>query len=361
MTNWCLKKQEKKSWLARIVSIAFYLVSGFILFSCAAPAIKTTALVPARFHQATTLKEVAVLPFDGPEGKAFSAEIEGVLAGVNIDDKQYFTLIDRTKLDKILNEQALSQTGAIDESTAAKVGKLVGAKGIYTGVITARNIANSPYTEERQDCSQYQTKYDNKGNAYQGNCISYRKWTVQCNQANATFSFTPKLISVESGTIIYSNNCVGTALAKGCPDDKGLPNAQLLLAKAMSDAKMAFKQDVAPNYVNFTIRLMESNDGVTSKEAVEKMGQALDFAKHNRLDRSCELWGEARILSPSAPALLYNLGVCAETRGDLENALDLFKKADRALNKPNDLITAAIGRASEGIKKQQILKEQIKK
>jgi len=334
---------------------------GLLLISCAPPAVKTNALVPARFHEATTLREVAVLPFDGPGGKEFAAEIEGVLASVNIDDKQYFTMIDRTKLDKILTEQALSQTGSIDESSAAKVGKLVGAKGIYAGVITARNVANTPYTEEREECSQYQTLYDKQGKAYQGSCLSYRKWTVQCSQKNATFSFTPKLISVESGRIIYSNNCVGTGSGKGCTDRGGLPSDQILLGTAISAAKMTFKKDVAPNYVLVTIRLMDSKDGITSKEAGEKLDQSLDFAKHNRLDRACELWGEARILSPSSATLLYNLGVCAEARGDLDNALNLFKKADRALNKPNDLITAGIGRVSESIRKQQILKEQLKK
>lgn len=339
------------------VTIGFTL----ILSACAAPAIKTNSLIPARFHEATTLREVAVLPFDGPGGKEFAAEIEAILASVNIDDKQYFKMIDRTKLEKILKEQALSQSGSVDESTAASVGKLIGAKGVYTGVVTARNVGDTPYTEDREECAQYQTKYDSKGNAYRGNCISWKKWTVRCSKKDATFSFTPKLINVETGRIIYSNNCIGTSSGKGCPDTGGLPNAQILMGKAIADAKHHFKQDVAPNYVLVEIRLMEAKDNITSKEAKEKMDQAVDFAKHNRFDRACELWGEARILSPSGPTLIYNLGVCAETRGDLESALDLFKKADRALNKPNDLITAAINRVSDSIKKQQILKEQLKK
>ena len=74
--------------------------------------------------------------FDGPEGRKFAAEIEGALASVTIDGKQYFSLIDGTKIEKILQEQAFSLTGAVDQTGAAKVGKLVGAKGIYTGIVT---------------------------------------------------------------------------------------------------------------------------------------------------------------------------------------------------------------------------------
>ena len=46
-----------------------FIICGLVclaLISCAPPAVKTTALVPAKFHEATKLTTVAVLPFDGP-------------------------------------------------------------------------------------------------------------------------------------------------------------------------------------------------------------------------------------------------------------------------------------------------------
>jgi len=344
----------------RIFHLFINLVLSFILFSCAPPAIKTTTLVPARFHEATKLKEIAVLPFDGPGGRDFAAEIEGTLASVNIDDKQYFTLVDRTKIEKVLSEQALSQTGVIDEATAAKVGKLVGAKGIYTGTVTARNVRDNHYSEKRQTCIKKAIEYDNKGRAYEGRCIQYKDYFVSCTRRDSIFAFTPKLIQVETGKIIYSNNLSGTATSSACSDSsEPLASEVDLLEKAKEAAKTAFKRDVAPNYVTLEVNLMESTDDIPSKEGKQKMEKAIDFAKHNRLDRACELWGEARILSPNSASLLYNLGVCAEVRGDFDNALELYKKADKALNKPDDRITAGIVRVSEAIKKQKVLKDQL--
>lgn len=75
------------------------ILTAISLSACATPAVKITALVPAKFHEATKLKEVAVLPFDGPNGREFASEIEGTIASVNIDNRQYFTLIDRIKLE----------------------------------------------------------------------------------------------------------------------------------------------------------------------------------------------------------------------------------------------------------------------
>ncbi|NUO82328.1 DUF4384 domain-containing protein [candidate division KSB1 bacterium] len=45
----------------------------------------------------------------------------------------YITVVERHKLNEVLKEHALSQTGVIDESTAIKVGKLIGAQKILMG------------------------------------------------------------------------------------------------------------------------------------------------------------------------------------------------------------------------------------
>jgi len=342
---------------------AGFLIISFTvgLFACAAPAVKTTTLVPARYHEATKLKEVAVLPFDGPTGREFAAEIEGDLASINIDDKQFFTLIDRTKIQNILKEQALSQTGVIDENTAAKVGKLLGARGIYVGRVTSRDSQDSHYTQNREECAEREIKKDKKGNPYEGNCVRWRKVTVPCTKRDAVFAFTPKLIEVETGRIVYSNNASGMASSSACRDSgTPLPNELELIGKAKESAKLSFKRDIAPSYVTFDITLMDSKDGISSKAAEQKLDLGMEYAKNKRLDRACEIWGEGRILSPTAPSFLYNLAICAEIRGDLENALDLYLKADRALSTPDERITAGIGRVSEGVKKEKILKDQLK-
>jgi curli biogenesis system outer membrane secretion channel CsgG len=51
-----------------------------------------------------------------------------------------FSVIERDKLSLVLKEQGLAQTGAVDPSTAAKVGKLLGVKYIIMGGIDKFNI-----------------------------------------------------------------------------------------------------------------------------------------------------------------------------------------------------------------------------
>jgi hypothetical protein len=336
-------------------------LSALILVSTGcATKIKVNMLEPAQYHEASMTRTVAVLPFSGPGGAEIASEIEGVLGSISIDGKPYFTLVDRAQIDKTLGEMKLSQSGLVDQSTAARIGKMVGAQGIYTGMVTLSGTNDSPYSERRQQCVQHQMKYDNKGNAYEGPCVRWRPYTVSCMKRVASFACSPKLIEVSTGKIIYARNLSGSTDSSGCEDRTPVKGEAELLQKAKEIAKTEFRKNVAPFYVTREIALMDSTDGISSSEAKDKLKNGLEYAAKQRMDSACELWGEANILSPNAPSILYNLGVCAESRGDLDAALSLYKRADKLIGKPEDNVTLALNRVTEAIKNRKKLAEELK-
>lgn len=85
---------------------------------------------------------IAVLDFTGlmvgqggnsaPLGKAVSAMLVTELIG-----RPGIKVIERSELHEILNEQKLSLSGRVDESTALEVGKLVGAQYVIHGQVTS--------------------------------------------------------------------------------------------------------------------------------------------------------------------------------------------------------------------------------
>jgi len=328
-------------------------------FSGCATKIKVNMLQPAQYHEASLTKAVAVLPFNGPGGREFAAEIEGVLAGVGIDDKQYFTLVDRASVDKVISEMQFSQSGLVDQKTAVKLGKMIGAQGIYTGVVTRNNYNDSSYSERRSTCTRYEQKKDEKGNSYQGACLNWRYYNVNCMKRVANFAVSPKLVDVTTGRILYSRNLAAMTDSSGCEDTRPVQSEMVLLDKAKESVKKEFRRDVAPYYITREIKLMDSKDGITSKEAVDKLKRGMEYADKGRMDSACELWGEARIMASNSHALLYNLGVCAESRGDLDAALPLYKQADKILGKPDDDISLALNRVGDAIKNRNKLKEQL--
>jgi tetratricopeptide (TPR) repeat protein len=341
----------------RFTFLVLLACAGFFLLSGCATKIKVNMLQPAQYHEASLTKAIAVLPFQGHGGKAFAAELEGVLASIGIDDKRYFTLVDRASIDKTISEMQLSQSGLVDQKTAVKLGKLIGAQGIYTGIVTQNKYDDNPYREDRQTCTRYEKKRDKEGREYQGSCISWNRYTVNCNKRVANFAVSPKLVEVATGRILYSRDLSSMADSSGCEDTRPAQSELVLLAKTRESVKNEFRRDIAPYYVTLEIKLMDSTDGVESKEAKDKLKRGIEYADKGRMDSACELWGEARIIAPNSYVLLYNLGVCAESRGDLDAALGLYKQADKILGKPQDDIALALNRVEGAIRNRAKIKE----
>src|SRR5438132_1751026 len=94
-------------------------------------------------HGQDTRPAIAVFPFDnggsyGQDKDNFDALQKGI-AGLMISDlaaNAAVRVVERDELQKLLDEQNLGAAGAgrVDPQTAAKIGKLVGARYVVTGV-----------------------------------------------------------------------------------------------------------------------------------------------------------------------------------------------------------------------------------
>lgn len=337
----------------------FVLALTGAFFGCATPRIRADVLVPGRFTEPAQLRSVAVLPFDGPDGAAFGSLLESKLANVIINDKQYFELVDRKSLDKIMEEMKLSMTGMVDSGKAVQVGKMIGAKGIYLGTVNVSTVSDNPYSEKRERCESYAEKKDNRGQTAK-ECLKTIETVVACTKRTVTFTATPKLVEVETSKIVYSRPLEGAAADSKCRDSGSpLRDVQEMKRAAQEQAAGQFRLDVAPYFTTVMISLMDSNEGIPSKDAGEKLKNGLKFAKGNRLDRGCEIWSEARGAAPKSVSLAYNLGACAEAKGGFQQALALYREADKLLGKPDTLIAAALARLSDSIEKQRKLDRQM--
>ena len=96
---------------------------------------------------------VAVLAFDnnafGPGGKDFDGIGKGIMDILITDlaSNSKVRVVDRDRVQKILDEQTLTTAGAIDAETAVRVGKLLGAcYSIYGGFIREMSSGNNTIT-----------------------------------------------------------------------------------------------------------------------------------------------------------------------------------------------------------------------
>lgn len=131
---------------------------------------------------------LAVISMDNktPYGQArIGTAIKDMLT-TEIAKTECFVLVERDQLDKVMAEQALGQSGAIDESKAPLVGRLVGAEFVITGSLTQFGVR----TEAREKLfSDSKTQF-----------------------ADATVDI--RLISVETGQIVRALSGTGHAQRK---------------------------------------------------------------------------------------------------------------------------------------------------
>ena len=315
--------------------------------------------MPGKIDQAAQFKSIAVMPFEGPDDEAFTSVVESTLTSVIIDGRQFFQIADRGSMDRVLNEMKLGVTGMVNESTAAQVGKMVGATGIYIGIIGTSSVQDEIYSEKRQKCALYRPVTDSTGRKTQ-ECTNWYDSEVSCTKRTASFSFTPKLIEVETSRVIFSNIYANVMESKVCADEgKGLYDAKIMQKNVQEAVMQKFRMDVAPYYVTMTFTLKDSTADIAAEAAKAKLKEGLSFAKANRMDQACPVWREAMALAPKSITLMYNVGICDETEDRPHEALALYLQIDKTLTSPDDLIAEALARVNAHIENRRKLAGQV--
>ena len=134
----------------------------------------------------------------------------------NQEEFEFFDVIDRRDLNLLLAEQNLNLSGALDESTAPEIGKLVGVDLLLVGTILLSQVDRQlllPYLNEynREIVASREKYEDDKGKERFRDIKEKVTAVVQINEklSNAMFHVTYKVIDVSSGQVVYSGETKG--------------------------------------------------------------------------------------------------------------------------------------------------------
>ena len=135
---------------------------------------------------------------------------------------EFLVFVDRENLERVLREQALGQTGAIDEKTAVQVGKLTGVNVIMTGTVSLVSYQEPRVIRRVKTASYYKYYLDPKGikrkKAIPFSYTSYEK------KRSVNVSVSYRLTDVETGQILESKTLSSTrsdaAIWVICPKER---------------------------------------------------------------------------------------------------------------------------------------------
>lgn len=246
------------------------------------------------------IESVAIAPADGPPcAKPLSAHIEQGFLQAGI------TVVDRNRLDKVLNEYKLQSSGLVDQDTAAKIGKMLGAQALIFTQVTRCDIANGKSQGYR----------DKKSGE------TYYNYTTQ-----ATIAGSVRVIALTTGQVLATQPFQAEAEQNS---GQGYPDGPSTMDDAQKRALESVKKTLVPWTDTMTMEF--HNDEECDMSMAYDYVKDRDFAR--ALEQSKTNLETCVATSDTKPAVLakahYNLGVMQMYFGNYEAAQASFTEVDR--------------------------------
>jgi PBP1b-binding outer membrane lipoprotein LpoB len=117
-----------------------------------------------------------------------------------------FELMERSQIDKVIQELELAQSGLVDTKAAKEAGNLLGADAVIVGEITNFQAEVKPfeYKYSRDHANMLNLPPGDKTQAIVGVPAETRTYTV--DKYYASLGFSLRMIAVDSGEVIWSRH-----------------------------------------------------------------------------------------------------------------------------------------------------------
>ncbi len=273
------------------------LLSGMALAIPTAPAFAETltveALYPAANREAAQVGSLVVERFGGRDGRELSFALEGALAQIAVRGQPYFRVV-------------------AERSSAP-------AEAILSGVANAV-IETEPAEETRKEC------VERDGN---DKCIRKEEIRIRCQSRIVTLNPSLRMARLDDGGIIYQRQIFQRDQVVICPDRQAGQSVPDTVAMLIGNIAAEVRADIAPVDRADAIRVLEVRKGL-DKDQSNRFRDALKATARNP-QAACDIWQALDGEVPGQGSIVFNLALCAEQRGDLDDALVRYRQAQTLL------------------------------
>ncbi|WP_321285484.1 CsgG/HfaB family protein [uncultured Sunxiuqinia sp.] len=233
-----------------------------------------------------------------------------------------FQLVERNKLNQVIAEQDLQNSGIVRDDQAVAIGKVLGIDAIITGSISYSS--NDTHEKSSLVSNEYKSKR-----------------TVTCEARM-------KILSVKSGEILGTISEQATRVDEAktnsaYPVYSSLQSPAAIAGDACKDLARVLVNYFCPHFVEVEYQM----ETIKVKEYRDRAKDANNYVERGEITSAYKLYKAIYDEDNYNPKVAYNLGVLYEVVGDFQHAYDCFSVAHQ-LNDKNDGYYEAYKRAESG-------------
>ncbi|WP_146739722.1 hypothetical protein [Hyphomonas pacifica] len=285
-----------------------FLTIPAMVTACATPGYDYQARMAPNIPEAASYRDVEVGRFRGPAGDVAEAEFSNMLDQVVLDGTYWFT-----------------QTSAVPQ-------------GVYEGRVDIDSWEEELRFEREKRCVEYDGLFD---------CEHRAIVETECREETVEVVVTANLVDYDTGRAVFTQKQIGGANRETCRDiaeyeDYGQElgtwrdpvhssynpyNAPIgMIEDATVEAVRRFRNDVAPYYKIMRAEIL--TEGLTPEAQNDpRFAAAVEATKRGEILGACAQWDALGREWPRAPAVIHNIGACAEARGDMATAQLRYARA----------------------------------
>jgi len=285
------------------------LMIGTAAALCAAAAQAETLPVEGIYAAGTDApsraRSIAIAGFAGRGGERLAFAIDTALRGAVVEGRPWFELT--------FSEPPRGTTYTYDRD--ADPGAYRGdADAVMRGIAEVEWRDRDDGTKEVEEC----VARDDRGK-----CSEKKKVDIPCRLREVTFRPEVRLVARE-GELLYGKGDQLTTSRRFCKDEEGSPSVDSMIAELARQFADAVRFDLAPVERYDTIRVLESRDGM-SKPDQTAFRAALRLTKSD-VAGACRAFEALQANNPRSITILFNVGLCRESEGDLAAAAQFYRE-----------------------------------
>ncbi len=262
---------------------------GLISTSATAEVIAADGFSPASSDAGLAIETIAVERMDGTEGSKVAFELKEAIDGLRLDDEQWFEIVP-TSAEYV----DATFRGSADSSSS----------------ITELDDKKVTTCAEKDD---------------DGDCIRNKVSYYSCSSYEVSLRYDIELIGSD-GLVLYSVRDEDSSSTDYCADEESRPSVQRMTDRLAGALATRTRWALAPRYFRSDYRLLERRKGLEKADR-KLFKQGLKLTKSDAA-AACEVFEGLEANNPQQDSVLFNIGLCHESRRDFALAKTYYQRAE---------------------------------